>query len=183
MARAATAKKTAAKAKAAPVEEPEELLEDTEEFDEVEEGEVEEAPAKKKSAGNGRPSVKFGIRHVCDILSADLGKEVTPRELRTLARRLAKDASGRIDREIVAGNREMYSWSGPKDPEVVALIAAYKGGEAEIEKKAKLDALKESRAAKPAAPTKKTTKKAAAKKPAAPVVEEDDEELDFDDED
>lgn len=178
-----TAKKTA-KAKPAPVEEPEELLEDTEEFEEVEEGEVEEAPAKKKSAGNGRPSVKFGIRHVCDILSAELGKEVTPRELRTLARRLAKDATGRIDREIVAGNREMYSWSGPTDPEVVALMAAYKGGEAEIEKKAKLDALKESRAAKPAAPAKKTAKKTAAKKKVAPVVEEDDdEELDFDDED
>jgi hypothetical protein len=178
-ARTAT-KKAAAKKKAAPVVEAEEILED-EEFEEVEEGEVEEAPAKKKASG--RPTVDFGIRQVCDILSEKTGKDVNPRELRTLARRLAKDDTGRIDREIVAGNRTMYSWSGPKDPEVVALIAAYMAGEGEIEKKAKLDALKAKREAAPKA-TKKTTTKKAAKKP-APVAEEvdEDEELDFDEDD
>lgn len=181
------ARRTATKKAAAkpPVEEPEELLED-EEFEEVEEGDVEEAPAAKK-AGKGRPSVDFGIRHVCEILSKKTGKTVEPRELRTLARRLARDEQNqRIDREIVAGNRTMYSWDGPNHPEVKALIAAYLDGEGEIEKKAKLDALKASKASKTPAPAaKKTTaKKAATKKPAAPVeVDEDDEELDFDEED
>lgn len=173
-----TAKKTT-KAKAAPVEEPEEVLED-EEFDEVEEGEVEEAPAKKKK-GNGRPSVDFGIASVCALLKEQTGKDVTPRELRTLARRLARDESKRIDREIVAGNRTMYSWAGPNDPEVKALIAAFKGGEGEIEKKAKLDALKASRADKPKAPKTAAKKKAKAQEPE--VLEDDDEELDFDEDD
>ena len=175
-----TAKKTAAKAKPAPEPEIEEV--EDEEFEEVEETVEQAAPAKAK--GTGRPQVDFGIRQVCDILTEKTGKEVTPRELRVLARKLAKDSSGRIDREIVPGNRTQYSWSGPKDPEVVALIKAFMAGEGEEEKKAKLAALKESAAAKRATtPAKKTTKKAAAKK-AEPVVEEDledDEELDLDD--
>src|SRR6185312_4493624 len=110
------------KAKAAPkVEEPEveEVIED-EEFDAT------EAPAKKTGS---RPTVDFGIRQVCDLIKQKTGKEVTPRDLRVLARKLAKDGSNRIDREIVAGNRSQYSWSGPKDPEVVALVAAYTAGE------------------------------------------------------
>ncbi len=175
-------KKAAAKP---PVEEPEEVLED-EEFDEVEEGEVEEAPA-KKSSGPGRPTVDFGIRHVCDILTKKTGKTVEPRELRTLARRLARDEQNqRIDREIVAGNRTMYSWPDANHPEVKALMAAYLGGEGEIEKKQKLDALKASKA-KPAATApaakKATAKKATAKAKPVEVIEDDEDEELFDEED
>lgn len=180
MAAKRTAKKTAP---AKPVEEPEvdEVVED-EEFEEVEEGQETEVEAKK---GTGRPQVDFGIRQVCEMLSEKTGKDVTPRELRVLARKLAKDNTGRIDREIVAGNRSQYSWSGPNDPEVKALVKAFMAGEGEEEKKAKLAALKESSAAKRAAtPAKTTTKKTASKKAAEPTVEEDDEEeLDFEDED
>ena len=174
--------KRSTKKAAAPVVEPEidEVVGD-EEFEEVEDAEEVAEPAKAK--GTGRPQVDFGIRQVCDILSEKTGKDVTPRELRVLARRLAKDNTGRIDREIVPGNRTQYSWSGPNDPEVKALIKAFVAGEGEIEKKAKLDALKASQAAKPAAPKKTTAKKAAAKKIAPPVAEidEEEEELDLDD--
>lgn len=170
--------------KPAPVEEPEveEVLDD-EEFDEVEEAEANEAPAKKAT---NRPTVEFGIRQVCDLIKSKHGKDVTPRDLRVLARRLARDESGRIDREIVAGNRSQYSWSGPNDPEVKALVKAFLGGEGDEEKKAKLQELKDRQAAKKpaktAAPAKKTAKK---KAPEPEVLEEDleDEDLDMDDED
>jgi hypothetical protein len=180
------ARRTTKKAAAKPVEEPEidEVVED-EEFEEVDQAEETDAPAKTK--GTGRPQVDFGIRQVCDILSEKTGKDVTPRELRVLARKLAKDQTGRIDREIVAGNRSQYSWSGANDPEVKALIKAFMAGEGDEEKKAKLAALKESSAAKRASsPSKPTPKKAPAKKKAAAVEEEvyeDDEELDLEDED
>jgi hypothetical protein len=175
-ARTATRKKAAAKPQVTEPE-PEEL--DEEELEEVEETVESETPAK---TSKGRPQVEFGIRQVCDLILQKHGKEVTPRELRVLARKLARDDSGRIDREIVAGNRAQYSWSGPKDPEVVALVEAYAAGEGEEEKRAKLAALKEKAAEKRAAQPKKTTTKKAAKK-ADPVEELDDEddELDLDD--
>lgn len=181
-ARTASTRKKAA-AKAAPVVEPEEVEEtiEDEEFDEVEEAEAAEAPAKKTGS---RPVVEFGIRQVCELIKEKHGKDVTPRDLRVLARKLAKDGSGRIDRAIVAGNRSQYSWSGPNDPEVKALVKAFAAGEGEAEKKAKLDELKarqaEKKAAAPAKPAKKTAKKAA---PVEVLEEEDfdDEDLDLDD--
>lgn len=192
MATATRAKKaTAAKAKPAPEPEPEEIeeVEDTEEefeeFEEVEESDVAEAPAKAKGRG-GQPPVAFGVKSICDILTAKTGKEVTTRELRTLIRKMARDGSKRVDREIVAGNRAQYSWSGPNDPEVKAIIAAYTAGEGEQLKKEQLANLKEKKAAvaaaKPATAVK--AKKAAPKAKPAPVVEEVEEELDedFDDE-
>lgn len=177
-----TRSKKAASKPVAPVEEPdlEETIED-EEFEEVAEAEASEAPAKK---GSSRPTVEFGIRQVCDLLKEKHGKDVSPRDLRVLARKLAKDGSNRIDREIVAGNRSQYSWSGPNDPEVKALVKAFLGGEGEAEKKAKLDELKARQAQKKAATPKPAAKKTT-KKAAPPVEEEDfdDEDLDLDDED
>lgn len=200
-----TAKKaTAAKAKPAPTpeveeEELEELETETDEADgdteddeleELEEDEVEETkPTTKKSAGRDA-GITFGIQQLVALIKTETGDDTNPRAVRTLIRKMARDESGRVDREIKAGNRERYNWTGPNDAEVVAIVAAYKGGELEEEKKAKLDALKQSKAAKAAAAkaeagdapvkktAKKTTKKAAAKP--APVEEvEDDEELDF----
>lgn len=197
-------KTTASKAKPAPTpeveeEELEELETETDEADgdddeleELEEDEVEESkPTTKKSAGRDA-NITFGIQQLVALINEQTGDTTNPRAVRTLIRKMARDESGRVDREIKAGNRERYNWTGPNDAEVVAIIAAYKGGELEAEKKAKLDALKQSKAAKAAAakaeagdaPAKKTTKKAAAKK-SAPVIEEveDDEELDFEDTD
>jgi hypothetical protein len=209
-----TKKTTAAKAKPAPapVEVEDEELELTEddveetddnedqadevedseddELEELEEDEVEETkPTTKKAAS--APS--FGIRELVALIKAETGDDTTPRAVRILIRKLARDESGRVNREIKAGNKERYSWTGPNDAEVRAIVAAYKGGELEEEKKAKLEALKKQKAAKLAAekadgdkaPTKKVAKKTAAKKAKPEPVEEveDDEELDFDPED
>lgn len=185
----AAAKKAAPKP-AAPAPEPEEVdeeleeLEDEEEFEEVEEAAAQATPAGKKSRVSD--NITFGVAHLAEHLSKKTGKVVTTRELRTLIRRMARDNSGRVKREIVAGNRSRYDWpNGVKDPEVRAIITAYEGGEAEAAKTEALTALKnrnaETRAAKKAAVPAKTTAKKAAAKP-APVVE-DDEELEFDEED
>lgn len=188
------ARKSTAAAKPAPKPEPEEVeeeleeLADDEEFEELEEAPAQTAPAGKKS--RSADTVTFGVAHLAEHLSTKFNKVVTTRELRTLIRRMARDGKGRVDREIVAGNRSRYDWPlGLKDPEVKAIIAAYEGGEAQEAKTEALTALKEKNAAaraakKSAAPAAKpNAKKAAAKKPAPPVEEDDDEELEFDDDD
>lgn len=213
-ARRTTAKKAAPKPP--PVVEPEELeeeLEDAaeeeleaEDMEELEEDEVEETkPTAKKKAGS---DIVFGIQDLISLIKAETGEVTDGRAIRTLIRKMARDESGRVNRVITPGNRTRYNWSGPNDKEVRAIVEAFKGGELEEEKKAKLDALKAQKAAKTAAkkaaaaieeveededtpaPAKKTTKKAAAAKPTrrraakpAPVEEvEDDEDLDFDEE-
>ena len=174
--------KKAATAKPAPEAEVED-----EELEELEEDEVQEAAPKAKAQ-----EVTFGVADLCKLINAKRAKmdnppgknDVTPRELRTLIRKMARDNSGRVDREIVAGNRSRYDWSGPKDTEVLAIVKAYFGGELEADKAAKLQALKEQKASKAAAaPAKKTAAKKAPAK--AAVVEEDDEDvedLELDDE-
>lgn len=127
------------------------------------------APAKKAPA----PKVEatetdavFGVSDIAEIIAVQSGKAVKTRDLRTLLRKMARD--GRLDREIVAGNRERWTWSGPEDPEVEKILEAYAGGELEADKKEKLDALK----------ARKAEQRAAAK--AAKEAEEaegDDEEL------
>lgn len=195
-ARRATTARKAAPAKPKVVEpEPEVLDEeliDDEDFEEVEESEEAPKPTKKAS---GRPGadVKFGVRHLCEHLTAKTGKSVQPRELRAMIRRMVRDNSGRVDREIVAGNRTAYDWPlGLRDPEVKAIVDAWMGGEAEAAKQAKFQELKEKDAAARTAGTKKPAaakkaaapvRKAAAKKAAPPPVVEEDEELEFDDED
>lgn len=211
---ASTRRRTATKP-AKPVE-PEEIedLEETEadedELEEMEEDEVAETkPAAKKSTAT---EVTFGIRDLVAHIKEETGQDTDPRGLRTLIRKMARDGSGRVDREIKAGNRTRYDWSGPNDPEVVKIVEAFKAGELEAEKQAKLAALKEQKAKKTAAkkaaqaeelpeeddeeveekpaPRRRVAAKKTAAKPATrtrrkapePEVVEDDEELDLDDE-
>lgn len=176
----------AAKKKPAPAPEPEEL----EELEELEEDEAEESP--KKGKGGAAQEVNFGVADLVAHIKEKTGKDVTTRELRTLIRKMARDGSGRVDREIVAGNRTRYDWSGPNDPEVKAIMKAFTGGELEADKKAKLDELKARKAEKTA--KKKAEKEAAEKKAAAkgkstkskkaapaPEPDEDDDDLELDD--
>lgn len=172
---ATAASKTATKkAKPAPVVEPDELEDELEELDDTKKGSDE---------------VTFGASDLARHLSEGRDKAITPREIRTLIRKMARDGSGRVQREIIAGNRSRYNWSGLNDPEVKKIIAAFNNGELEADKQEKLAALKERKTAQKAAaaaagdtpPAKATTKKATTKKAAA-VVEEDDEELELDDE-
>lgn len=138
----------------------------------------------------------FGVADVVALIKTKLKKDTTTRELRTLLRKMARD--GRLDREIIAGNRTRWEFAGPEDPEVLAILKAFGEGELEADKREKLNALKERKAAAKAAaaaeaededeaeeepaPKKTVRRKAAPKKTAAkPAVDEDDEELEEDD--
>jgi hypothetical protein len=165
-----------AKAKVKVVEEEEVELDELDE--DVEE---EEAPTRSKSKAAKEPEITFGVRDLCEHLSKVMGKVITPKDLRTQIRRMAREDNPRIDREVVAGNRSRYDWpNGLKDPEVKAIIAAVTGGELEEGKKAALAKLKEDKAAKKAAKGDGKGKGKKSKK--AVVVEDDDDEEDEDDE-
>lgn len=133
-----------AKAKEAPTEEVE--------LDELDADVAEdEAPSKGKSKSK-EPEVTFGVRDLADHLTKVTGKTITPKDLRTQIRRMAREDTPRVQREVVAGNRSRYDWpDGLKDPEVKAIIAAVTGGELEEGKKAALQKLKDDKAAKKAA--------------------------------
>lgn len=144
-----------------------------------------EAPASNSKAAE----VTFGVSDLVDHLKAKYKVETTPRELRSLIRKMAREANPRVDREIVPGNRTRYDWpAGVKDPEVRRIIKAVTGGEMEADKKAKLAKLKEDKAKKAASKRssdeKTTSKKGKKGKPAPqPEPEDDDdvEEIEFDD--
>lgn len=166
---AKTAKKTASKkSKPAPAPEVEEEME----LEEVDGDEVEETGSKK-----GGDEVVFGASDLARHLSEKSGKNVSTRELRTLIRKMARDGSGRVNREITPGNRTRYNWSGLDDPEVKAIIKAFDGGELEADKKAKLDELKRRKAEKKAKGEKTGKKGKKSKKAAA----DDDDDLELDD--
>jgi hypothetical protein len=116
--------------------------------------------------------IAFGVADIAALIEVDSGKTVKTRDLRTLLRKMARD--GRLEREIVAGNRARWEWTGPQDPEVETIIDAYNNGELEADKKEKLDALKQRKT------EQREAKKAAEAAAAAEVeeVEEDDEALD-----
>lgn len=129
--------------------------------------------------------VTFGASDLAKYLSEKTGKTITPRDLRALIRKMAREENARVKREITPGNRTRYDWPlGLKDPEVKAIVKAVTGGEMEADKKAKLEQLKANKAKKSADKTKTAGKKGKKGK-AAPVEEPDDEddieEIDIDD--
>lgn len=107
----------------------------------------------------------FGVSNIAELIKAETGKEVKTRDLRTLLRKMARD--GRLNREIVAGNRDRWTWSGPEDPEVEAILEAFNDGELERDKQEKLQALKD----------RKAEQRAAAKALAESEATDDEEEL------
>ena len=154
--------------------------EDDVELEDMDEEVEDEAPAKAK-AKKAEDAI-WGVQELIKLIKSKTGKDYSPREVRTLLRKMARDGKGRIDREIVAGNKSRYSWSGPEDPEVKRVLKAVGAGEIEAGKKEALDKLKEQKATKAAAKNETPAKKK--KKAAAPPPDEDDlEEIDEDDED
>lgn len=141
------------------------------EVDEVEAEEV-EAPAKKK--GPTRPEIAFGTKELADHVNEATGSSYDAYQLRILLRKLAKD--GVIERDDSTG-RARYSFTGPKDPQVKAIVKAVKEGAAEKAKEERLEGLKEKRKASKS--TKKAGKAPKASKEAE--VELDDEELEVED--
>lgn len=181
-ARKATTKKAAPKPPPVEVEETEdEELEDeeTDELEELEEDDATDTAPAGKTKSKAQ-QVTFGVSDLAKYLVEKTGQKVDARGLRTLIRKMARDGSNRVDREIVAGNRARYDWSGVNDPEVKRIIAAFKGGELEADKQEKLAKLKADKAVRDAAKKKlaeKSNKTAGkTKKAAAPVVEDDDDE-------
>lgn len=155
--------------KVKPVEEEIEELDDEVELESLDE-ELTAPKAKTKRAD----SPEFGINELCAYLERKTGKAYSPREVRVLIRKMARDGSNRIDREIVPGNRARYSWSGTKDPQVQTILSAAQGGEIEAGKKESLDRLKETVSAKRAAEPKPAKTKTKTK-----VVEPDDDDDDL----
>jgi hypothetical protein len=124
------------------------------------------APAKKSAPVEPEVTEEaevFGVAQVAELIKVRTGKDVKTRDLRILLRKLARD--GRLDREIVAGNRARWEFDGPSDARVEVILEAFENGELEADKKEKLDALK----------ARKAQQKAEAK--AAAEAEEGDEEL------
>lgn len=145
----------------------------------VEDEEPKAKGKKAKGSSNGAQEVTFGVADLAKHLSKKLGKEITTRELRAQIRRMAREDTPRVNREIVPGNRTRYDWpKGLKDPEVVAIIKAVTGGEMDAAKKEKLDELKKNKAAKQAAKAKKNKAKGGKNKKEAEV-----EEVDVDEDD
>lgn len=167
--------------KAPVIEDDEELELETDELDEDEE--LDSAPAKKKKGGAAE-EVAFGASDLAALLSEKTGKEIKTKDLRTLLRKMAREETPRISREVIPGNKARYSWAGPDDPEVKRIVKAVVGGELEAGKREALEKLKEKKAAQTAAKNKAEGKAPGKKaKAAAPVVEDDDEDFDLDDED
>jgi len=164
--------KTATKGKTKKTASPAPVVDEDLELDEVDGEDVEETGSKK----GGADEVVFGASDLANHLPEKSGKKVSTRELRTLIRKMARDGSGRVNREITPGNRTRYNWSGLEDPEVQAIIKAFDGGELEADKKAKLEELK-ARKAEKKAKGEKTGKKGKGKKSKA-VADDDDLELD-----
>lgn len=148
--------------------------------DDVELEDLEESTEGDGAAKSKAPAVEFGASDLAAHLTELTGKKVTPRDLRALIRKMAREETPRVDREVIAGNRSRYDWPGGlKNPEVKAIIKAVTGGEMEADKQAKLAELKEKKAKKVAAEGKKGKK---GKGKAAPAPEEDDdvEEIEVD---
>lgn len=147
-------------------------VEEDVELEELDE-DVEAEPTKKGKA----EEVEFGAADLAAYLTEKTGKKITPRDLRALIRKMAREDEPRVDRDIIPGNRTRYNWPGGlKNPEVKAIVKAVTGGELEADKQAKLAELKERKAKKTAAEGKKAKKS----KKTAPVEEDEVEEIDVD---
>lgn len=158
-----------AKKAVAPVEDDDEIAE----LEELDTEVTEEAPAKGKAKAKAKVEEEeiWGVRDLIALIKSKTEKEYSPREVRTLLRKLAREGGG-VEREIIAGNKARYAWTGPKDPEVKAILASVENGDIEASKKAALDKLKADKAAKNAAAAKVAAKAA---KNAAPADDEDED--------
>jgi hypothetical protein len=170
MGKSKTKKSASTKAAKAAVDDDEDEDEDLE-LEELEDDDAEETQPKSKKSKKSDDDVAFGAADLAKLLSERTGKNITARDLRTQLRRMAR--RGELDRDIVAGNKSRYSWSGPNDPEVKKIIKAVMSGEMEEAKKEQLAELKNRKAKKDAAKGKKAKKK-------QEVVEDDDDDEDED---
>lgn len=162
-----TATRRATKAAPAPVVETDEdefeEMDDEEVEDDgledVEDEAVEEAPAPKKRRGNpealakaqaarAATAPKFGSNELAAHVTEATGETYDARGVRMLLRKLATD--GKLPR-VIGETRDRYSFSGPEDPTVKAVVAMIKDGTAKKLKQAGLEKVKAQADAKKAA--------------------------------
>lgn len=142
----------------------EEEGDEVEEFDELEveeEDEEEEEPPAKSRRTSKKPAAKkpaakkaaaeptFGTKQLVDHVNKATNKNMDGRAVRIVLRRLANEG---VIKRSVGDDRGRYSFTGPNDPQVKAVVAAIKAGAGEK---------------KPATTKKPAAKKPAARKPAA----------------
>jgi hypothetical protein len=122
---------------------------ETEELEELEEAaETDTKPSSKK----GGEEVEFGVADLCKLVKDKTGKDYSTKDMRVLLRKMAREDTPRVQREVIAGNRSRYNFpGGAKNAEVKKVLAAVQKGEIEEGKKAQLDKLKEQKAAQKAA--------------------------------
>lgn len=137
---------------------------------------VKTAPKSAPAAKEAPAEVK-GTSWLAEHVNAETGSSYDGYGIRILLRSLTKEG-------VIERGEGRYSFAGPRDKTVLAVVKAVKSGAADNAKKERLDALKAKKApkaeeteeVKPAA--KRTrTRKAAAAKP-APEVEEEDLDID-----
>lgn len=148
---------------AAPVE-TDDAFEELEEVDEVEDDEVEEAPAPKTRARKATKSTapadkpatgtnELGSVWLAEHITEVTGVEYDSRGIRMLLRKIAKDPEGPLARTI-GEDRTRYTFKGPNDAVVKAVVRMVKSGEATAVKREGLDKVKST------APAKRTRAKA-----------------------
>ena len=151
------------------VEETDDAFEELEEIDETDEDEdeVEEAPAPKtrgrktpptkatnKSEAPANAANEYGSAWLAEHVTEVTGSEYDGRGIRMLLRKIAKDPDGVLGREI-GEDRTRYTFRGPNDPVVKAVVRMVKTGADKAVKREGLEKVKE--AATP--PTKRTRAK------------------------
>lgn len=142
------------------IEDEDDDLEELEEDEAPEEEEPEPTTTKRKAKATkstGKTTIKkavdvpaFGSTQLAAHITEATGQSYDARSVRVLLRRVAKDPNGPLKREIGA-ERTRYSFSGPDDPTVKAIVAMVKSGEAQKIKQEGLDSVKKKAAAKKAA--------------------------------
>lgn len=141
-------------------------LEVEEETDEDEEEEEAPKPRSKKKPAAKKPATKksappeFGTKQLIEHVNKVTGKALDGRGMRIVLRRLASEG---VIQRTVGDDRGRYSFTGPNDPQVKAVVAAIKAGvSSSSEKKAKPVAKKPvAKKAKATSPKGKTTRKKA----------------------
>lgn len=165
-----------AQAQPDPVDEDEfETVEEDGDLEELEDEEPTETPKKtrkkpsteKAQAARAATAPKFGSAQLAAHVTELTGDTYDARGIRMLLRKLAND--GKLER-VVGETRDRYSFTGPDDPAVKAIVAMVKSGEAKALKQAGLDKVKA------AAEEKRAAKKAAKAAAEAEASETDEDE-------
>jgi len=125
-------------------------FEELEEIDETED-EVEEAPAPKTRGRKAAPPTKteapanaateYGSAWLAEHVTEVTGTEYDGRGIRMLLRKIAKDPEGPLGREI-GEDRTRYTFRGPNDPVVKAVVRMVKTGADKAVKREGLEKVK-----------------------------------------